>query len=136
MDVIEQVPDDAGFARSICSMLAPGGRLFLSTPSLAIRLNPPFLTRWISLQWGHTLRLGYTVKRLEELFGGELEVEVATWNAPGYRFWYLPVRFISALAPHWAAQWVRRIARSDARRRSGIHGFMILEGRKPEQDSG
>lgn len=132
MDVIEHVPDDTRFAQSISSMLAPGGSLFLSTPSLAIRLNPPFLTRWISLQWGHTLRLGYTAERLEELFGDELDVKVTTWNAPGYRFWYLPIRFFSALAPHAAARWVRRIARSDSQRRSGIHGFMILEGRKPE----
>jgi glycosyltransferase involved in cell wall biosynthesis/ubiquinone/menaquinone biosynthesis C-methylase UbiE len=128
MDVIEHVEDDDAFARSLSRMVASGGRLFLSTPSLDIRLTPRCLTRWISHQWGHYLRLGYTPERLKELFQDELEIKIQYWNAPAYRFYYLPVRLLSMIAPRFIARFVQRQARADAKKTGGPHGFVILEG--------
>ena len=131
LDVIEHVADDQAFARSLIRMVAPGGRLFISTPALNIRLTPPILTRWISKQWGHTLRLGYTAERLNELFAGELDVQITTWNAPHYRFYYLAVRLLAAFSPSLAAKLTRRIAHSDSRHPKGKNGFYLLEGNRP-----
>jgi SAM-dependent methyltransferase len=128
MDVIEHVEDDQAFASSLSRMVGPGGRLFLSTPSESIRLTPPVLTGWISRQWGHTLRLGYSIEKSQSLFEPLLDVKITTWNAPSYRFWYLPVRFLSIISPRLAAKLVRRIARADAQKTDGLQGFLILEG--------
>jgi glycosyltransferase involved in cell wall biosynthesis len=128
LDVIEHIKDDGVFAKSLIRMIAPGGKLFLSTPSVNIRLNPPFLTRWISLQWGHDLRLGYTPDELLRLFKSDLELQINTWSAPGYRFWYLPLRMISIVFPSLAKQLVERIAYSDIRSTSGEEGFLHIEG--------
>jgi glycosyltransferase involved in cell wall biosynthesis len=133
LDVIEHIENDRKFAKALTRVLAPGGDLFLSTPSLNIRMFPPFLTRWISLQWGHTLRLGYTPAELVSLFENGGKVTSYEWNAPAYRFWYLPVRLISNLFPGLAAQILRRIARWDFRHTQGQNGFQILEvARSPE----
>ncbi|OGO64262.1 MAG: hypothetical protein A2Z45_07040 [Chloroflexi bacterium RBG_19FT_COMBO_55_16] len=131
LDVIEHVADDQAFARSLIRMVAPGGRLFISTPALHIRLTPPILTRWISRQWGHTLRLGYTAEQLHELFAGELDVQVTSWNAPHYRFYYLTVRLLAEFSPGLAARLTRRLAHSDSRHPEGENGFYLLEGNRP-----
>lgn len=127
LDVIEHIEDDNRFAQSLTQMLALDGNLILSTPSLHIRMFPSFLTRWISHQWGHTLRLGYTPEKLASLFKSGGEVTLYDWNAPAYRFWYLPVRFISVLFHGFAASITRKIARWDSLHTQGQNGFQILE---------
>jgi glycosyltransferase involved in cell wall biosynthesis len=130
LDVIEHIADDQAFARSLIQMIAPGGRLFISTPALHIRLTPPILTRWISKQWGHTLRLGYTAERLNDFFAGELDVQVTSWNAPYYRFYYLAVRLLAEFYPNLAVKLTRRIAQLDSRHPEGENGFYLLEGNR------
>lgn len=131
LDVIEHVADDQAFAQSLIRMVAPGGRLFISTPALGIRLTPRFLTRWISKQWGHTLRLGYTPERLYELFAGDLDVHVTSWNAPRYRLYYLAIRLLAVFSPGLAVKLTRRIAHSDSHQPEGENGFYLLEGIRP-----
>jgi 2-polyprenyl-3-methyl-5-hydroxy-6-metoxy-1,4-benzoquinol methylase len=131
LDVIEHIQEDRAFADTLSQVIKPGGNLFLSTPSLRIKLFPAFLTRWISLKWGHDLRLGYEPDKLIEYFKDDLTVGVRSWNAPAYRFLYLPLRFLSSFAPKIAANLVRRIARWDYRHQEGNHGFYLLEGVKP-----
>ncbi len=131
LDVIEHVEDDRAFACSLARVLAPGGRLFLTTPSRFIRLNPAFLTVPISRRWGHHLRLGYTAAELTELFGPYLHVHTQTWNAPAFRFWYLALRALFAAAPRLAEPLVRWAARADARRPAGQQGYQILEAERP-----
>lgn len=128
LDVIEHVLDDRHFAESILRVVAPGGRLIVTTPSLNIRLYPPFLTKWISRKWGHTLRLGYTASQLEGLFKcQDFELRIQTWNAPAYRFWYLPLRTLSRLLPGLSARLVKGMAKWDAKHSNGEHGFLLLE---------
>lgn len=128
LDVIEHIEDDQLFAKSVSRMLAPGGTLILTTPSMQIRLFPPFLTQWISNQWGHHLRLGYNAERLIELFSDELHVNIIPWNAPSYRLFYLPLRLLTYITPGLASRIVRRFAHWDSKYSNGDHGFYILEG--------
>jgi 2-polyprenyl-6-hydroxyphenyl methylase/3-demethylubiquinone-9 3-methyltransferase len=53
LEVIEHVPDPAGFLATLAGLLAPGGRLFLSTLNrtpqafLAAKLGAEYLFRWL-----------------------------------------------------------------------------------------
>jgi 2-polyprenyl-6-hydroxyphenyl methylase/3-demethylubiquinone-9 3-methyltransferase len=53
LEVIEHVPDPAGFLATLAALLAPGGRLFLSTLNrtpqsfLAAKIGAEYLLRWL-----------------------------------------------------------------------------------------
>jgi len=130
LDVIEHVEDDRAFAKSLSRMVAPGGTLFLTTPSLHIRLTPPFITNWVSRQWGH-LRHGYTVTELITMFAdGRLDVCVTLWNAPVWRLSYLALRLLFALLPRLVARLIRHIVRWDAHHTHGECGYLLLEAHR------
>jgi glycosyltransferase involved in cell wall biosynthesis/SAM-dependent methyltransferase len=131
LDVIEHVEDDAAFSKAILRVLAPEGKLLLTTPSAKIRLNPPFLTGWISRQWGHIYRLGYTPERLRELFGSELVLKIQSWNAPAYRFFYPILRPLKLFFPFVVRKWIRSVNRWDAARMEGENGFQIMFAYRP-----
>jgi glycosyltransferase involved in cell wall biosynthesis len=128
LDVIEHIADDYRFAKSLSRLLTPDGRIFLTTPSVNIRMIPAFLTNWISNKWGHYLRLGYSMEDLEALFDQEdLIINISTWNAPAYRLLYLPVRLIFPIFPNGIAKIVRGMARWDFRHPEGEHGYVLIE---------
>jgi len=135
LDVIEHVEDDVTFSLSLVDVLAVGGRLVLTTPSASIRLNPSFLTAWISRKWGHIYRLGYTPERLRDLFGSELTLKIQPWNAPAYRFFYPFLRALKLLFPSTVRKWVRSISRWDAGRMDGENGFQIMFAFRPSDRS-
>jgi len=135
LDVIEHIEDDHACAASLARVVASNGRLFLSTPSKTIRLNPPFLTNWISFKWGHYYRLGYTSDELVTMFRTWLEVRPRPWNAPAFRFWYLMIRAIFTVWPGLAARLMRQAARWDATHADGQAGFQLAEASKPERVS-
>ncbi|MGE5124585.1 MAG: class I SAM-dependent methyltransferase [Acidobacteriaceae bacterium] len=132
LDVIEHIEEDADFAKSLVSAVAMDGKVILTTPSEKIRLYPPFLTSWISKKWGHIYRLGYSANRLVELFEDELEVKIQAWNAPAYRFFYLPLRLLQQMFPGFVEQMVRMIASWDAKRQEGQRGFQVLDGMRKD----
>jgi ubiquinone/menaquinone biosynthesis C-methylase UbiE len=123
LDVIEHVPDGAQIIHEMVRVTFCGGRLFVTTPSASIRMFPPFLTGWISSKWGHCWRRGYTESELWELVGNRCSCSVLQWNAPAYRFWYLPLRLLSVVWPASARHFVGWVARWDARHRRGHRGF-------------
>jgi SAM-dependent methyltransferase len=126
LDIIEHVEDDITFSKSVTEVVAPNGRIILTTPSVCIRLNPPFLTGWISKKWGHIYRLGYSPNRLMELFGNKLDIKVQSWNAPIYRFCYPFLRGLQPFIPNIVGKWVRAISGLDSKRQAGQHGFQIM----------
>lgn len=130
LDVIEHIEDDGSFAKSLIKVLAPDGKVVLTTPSAQIRLNPPFLTSWISRKWGHIYRLGYHPARLVELFRQELEVKILPWNAPAYRFFYPFLRLIQFTFPKSVDKLVKHICNYDFRNQDGQRGFHILIGKR------
>jgi SAM-dependent methyltransferase len=123
LDVIEHVPDGACIIHEMMRVTRHGGRLFVTTPSLSIRMFPPFLTHWISTRWGHRWRHGYTEDDLRESVGDGCSCSVLQWNAPAYRFWYLPLRLLWAAWPALAGCFVGWVARWDARHPVGHRGF-------------
>jgi SAM-dependent methyltransferase len=131
LDIMEHFADDVGLIQEISRILAPDGRLILTTPSVDIRLNPPFLTQWISRQWGHIHRPGYRPEQLLRCCErAGMVAKVIPWNAPGYRFWYLGLRTLHIIVPSLSAQLTRKIARQDFKKRSGQRGFYIVQGSK------
>ncbi|MFW6116215.1 MAG: class I SAM-dependent methyltransferase [bacterium] len=123
LDVIEHVLADEHLVREMIRVTREKGRLFLTTPSVAIRLFPPFLTVWISSKWGHHWRTGYTADRLRELGSDGCACRLVQWNAPAYRLFYLPLRLLSTVCPWLASRLVIWAAHWDARRNEGHNGF-------------
>jgi SAM-dependent methyltransferase len=123
LDVIEHVPDGAQITSEMVRVTRRGGRLFLTTPSANICMFPPFLTGWISARWGHRWRRGYTGDGMRDLMGDGCCCSILQWNAPAYRFWYLPLRLLSAAWPALVRCFVDWIARWDAHHTDGDRGF-------------
>jgi SAM-dependent methyltransferase len=71
VDMLEHVPDEAGFAREIARITKPGGRLVVNTPHLKRTLlrRLRHAIGQTDAKHGH-LRPGYTPERLRELFAG------------------------------------------------------------------
>jgi len=131
MDVIEHVEDDRTLSRSLLRVLAPGGRLILSTPGAAFRITPAFLTAWVSRKWGHDIRSGYHQGDLFHLFNQEgVEAKIYSWSAPTYRFLYLLLRALYPISRRLIANWLKSVARRDARHMDGLHGFLVLQAQR------
>jgi glycosyltransferase involved in cell wall biosynthesis len=126
LDVIEHIEDDIAFSNSLASVLSVKGKLILTTTSADIRLNPSFLTNWISRKWGHIYRLGYSPNRLMELFGSNLDINVRSWNAPAYRFCYPFSYILQLFLPRVIDKWVNVICDWDFQRQKGKNGFQIM----------
>jgi len=127
LDTIEHVDNPGELADSLLSILAPGGTLILSTPSKEIRIGPEFLTHWISQRWGHHLRRGFSIHELEALFSLEgYTWAVQTWNAPFYRFLYIPLRILHIFSPRLIQKLLFWISRWDAQYAHGDHGFYFV----------
>jgi ubiquinone/menaquinone biosynthesis C-methylase UbiE len=76
IDMLEHVPDDAAFARELCRVTKPGGRLIVNTPHLkrtALRRLRHAIGE-TDEKHGH-LRPGYTPADLERLLGAGFDLE-------------------------------------------------------------
>jgi len=76
VDMLEHVPDEAGFARELARVTRPGGRLVVNTPHLkhtALRRVRHALGQ-TDQKHGH-VRPGYTPARLRELLAPAFELE-------------------------------------------------------------
>ena len=86
-DIIEHILDDATFIASLLRALAPGGQLWLSTPTDTSYLFPAWLTRRAMNGWGH-YRVGYNVDDLISHFSPGFFVQINLWNAWSFRHCY------------------------------------------------
>jgi len=135
-DVLEHIADDAAAARCAVTVLAPGGRLWLSTPASQFSVGPAWVTARFERAWGH-VRKGYTPESLIRLFSPPLAVRMVVWPEPAYRAMQLPNWVISRASMALA----RRIAvicfRVDRRIWDGgklastLRGHLYLSGYKP-----
>jgi SAM-dependent methyltransferase len=130
LDVIEHVPDGECLVQEIIRVTHSGGQIFITTPSAEIRMFPGFITGWISLQWGHHWRRGYTESQLEALIGDECTCSISQWNALAYRLWYLPLRLLFTVWPGLALRLTRRAAQWDALHTEGHRGFYWIKCQK------
>ncbi|MCS7177931.1 MAG: class I SAM-dependent methyltransferase [Anaerolineae bacterium] len=133
-DVIEHMPHAQKLVNEMLRVVHPGGKIFLSTPSVDIRLFPPFLTGWISNLWGHYWRRGFTKEELLKIMseGRAKNTILLEWNAPAYRFCYLILRLLWVFAPSLVQPIVKIVARWDALHVKGCHGFYWIWAEKGE----
>lgn len=117
-DVIEHIPDDDAFITSITRVLAPGGRLWLSTPTDTSYIFPAWLTRRAMKGWGHH-RVGYNVDDLVSRFPPNYHVQVTLWNATSLRFLFLVLRLLRVLSPALACFCARLCFEVDRRLPNG-----------------
>src|SRR5512134_3483350 len=76
VDMLEHVPDEAGFARELARVTRPGGRLVVNTPHLKHTLlrRVRHALGQTDQKHGH-VRPGYTPARLRELLAPAFELE-------------------------------------------------------------
>lgn len=128
LDVIEHVEDDCEFVNSLLRVLATNGRLIMTTPSRGIRINPFFLTNWVSKKWGHHLRKGYTPLEIEELFRhSSVKIDIKPWSAPVWRFFYLFLRLIFTFSPNLIMHLLPHIVRLDGKYQNNHRGYYVIE---------
>jgi SAM-dependent methyltransferase len=130
LDIIEHVPDDKRLVQEVIRVTRSEGQILITTPSAEIRMFPHFLTSWISVQWGHYWRCGYTESQLEGLIGDKCSCSILQWNALAYRLWYLPLRLLFTIWPSLALGLVHRAAQWDALHTDGHHGFYWVKCQK------
>jgi len=131
LDTLEHIENDKALADSLLRVLAPGGVLRVSTPSLNLRFGPECITQWISQRWGHHLRRGYTVNELEKLFECDGYTRlIRSWNAPFFRIFYIPLRILLVLLPKFVQRLLAKISKWDSQYPEGNHGFYFVEVRR------
>jgi SAM-dependent methyltransferase len=139
-DVLEHMPDDCAAARCACAALAPGGRLWLSTPAIQYSVGPAWVTARFERAWGH-VRKGYMPDALARLFSPLHSLRIIVWPEPAFRAMQLPNWLISRLSMGLARRiaalcfWADRRAWTTGRGADSLSGHLYLSGRKPGADS-
>ena len=128
LDVVEHVKEDYLIPNSLLRVLSPKAGFLLTTPSKSIRLYPGFLTNYISQKWGHVYRLGYSKSELLKLFNQDFYLKFMEWNAPWWRFFYLPIRLLSEISPYLMKLLIKIIFFLDTLSVHGDKGYFVLEG--------
>jgi 2-polyprenyl-3-methyl-5-hydroxy-6-metoxy-1,4-benzoquinol methylase len=130
-DVIEHIQRDEDFLEKIINLLSPSGVALLSTPSERIRIFPPVLQGWVDKKWGHIYRRGYSKQKLVEMatktyYQNQLDCEIIEWNAPLFRFLYLPLRILWYVSESFTKKILNRVIFYDATIQSGNTGFLFI----------
>jgi len=139
-DVLEHIVDDRAAARCAVAALAPGGRLWLSTPASRYSVGPAWVTARFERAWGH-VRRGYAPESLIDLFSPPLIARLVVWPEPAFRAMQLPNWLISRLSMGLARRiaalcfWADRRAWATGRGADSLSGHLYLSGRKPGADS-
>jgi len=124
-DIIEHIADDWAFLAALLRMLAPGGRLWLSTPTEDSFLFPAFLTRRAMRQWGHQ-RVGYNVDTLLQHIPAGYQTQARVWSATAFRHTYFLLRILAMLSPA-LARWGAGLCFEIDRRLSQGRDHIFLE---------
>lgn len=127
LDVIEHIDDEQRFVTELVRLLAPGGQLVLTTPSIDIRVLPGRAQKKIDQIWGHHRVRGYDPSHLAELLrnAGADDVEVRSISMRAYRVGYLPMRALWQVWPRGGRAVVSAMARTDAGAKDARHGFVL-----------
>jgi SAM-dependent methyltransferase/uncharacterized membrane protein len=123
-DVIEHIVDDDAFVSSVVRALAPGGHLWLSTPTDTSRISPAWLNRLAMQRWGHQ-RVGYSVADLVRRLPPGYCAQVTLWNATSFHVLYVPLEILSRLSPALARCGARLCFEIDRRLPDG-HDHIFL----------
>ena len=134
-DVIEHIQRDNDFLEKIINLLSPGGIALLSTPNEKIRIFPSVLQSWVDKKWGHFYRRGYSKQKIQEMIAkrhiqNRLDLEIAEWNAPWFRFLYFPLRVLWQFSESVTKKMLNRVVLNEVIVQNGDNGylFIILKG--------
>jgi SAM-dependent methyltransferase len=139
-DVLEHIADDAAAARCAVTVLAPGGRLWLSTPASQFSVGPAWVTARFERAWGH-VRKGYTPDALARLFSPLPSLRIIVWPEPAFRAMQLTNWLISRLSMGLARRIAKLCFQADRRAWAGgrltesLSGHLYLSGYKPTADN-
>lgn len=124
-DVLEHIPDDSAFLASVTRVLAPGGRLWLSTPAKNWRLSPGFLMPRAMRSWGHQ-RVGYDpVELIKRLPAGYL-ARLMMWNSYCFCHAYLLLRLLWSVSPSLSRRGATLCFAVDRHLKGGDHIFLSV----------
>jgi SAM-dependent methyltransferase len=125
-DVLEHIEDDRATMREMLRVLAPGGTLWFSTPSVEFRMLPSFLTPYTNRSFGH-VRNGYTPAAICALLPDPAHwaVEHFYWNERSLRLSFGALHFINLVAPSLAALLTRLCYQIDRRFTQGQRGHLL-----------
>lgn len=127
-DVIEHVKEDKLFLEKLISFLSNNGALILSAPSKNLKIFPWFLTKWIAIKkWNHIHRIGYNKKEIEKILDNNYNLNFIEWNAPIYRNFYLPLRFMWFISQKLTKKIIDNIIKIDFKLKKGNNGFLFFK---------
>lgn len=132
-DLVEHVEDDVGLLKELVHLLAPGGTLWLSTPSAASRIWPPFLTARLHRSSGH-VRNGYTFEELQQKLPSGCRAALTEWSEPFLRAFFVPLHFLSLLWPWLGHRATALCAWLDHFFPQGRRGHLFVRIDKPRGD--
>ena len=124
-DVLEHIQDDDTFLASITRVLAPGGRLWLSTPAKNWRLSPGFLMPRAMRSWGHQ-RVGYDPIELIKRLPSGYPARLTMWNSFWFRHAYLLLRLLWSVSPHLSRCGATLCFAIDRHLKGGDHIYLII----------
>ncbi|MCC6192145.1 MAG: class I SAM-dependent methyltransferase [Anaerolineales bacterium] len=133
-DLIEHIDDDRAVLAEMVRALAPGGTLWISTPSVHWKIFPAFLTARAARGFGH-VRNGYSLAELHERLPAGLEVEVRTWNEAAFRFMFAVLRVVDAVSSPLARNLAGWCYHLDRRRPEGQGGHLFVRVRREAADA-
>jgi SAM-dependent methyltransferase len=126
IDILEHVADDAAMTREMMRTLAPGGRIWFSTPASGWHIFPRFLTARANRAFGH-VRDGYTRQTIAALISGApgWQVRWFHWNEPVLRKLFVVLRLIQTVSPVLALKATGMCFALDKSRDEGGQGHML-----------
>ena len=128
-DVLEHVKEDKIFLEKIIQLLSMEGIAILSTPSTNIKIFPSFLQNWVDIRWGHIYRRGYTSQRIKQLvedMQDDVTIDISYWNAPIFRFLYLPLSVVWRINSTISKKVLNFIVEIESRFKEGANGFLYI----------
>lgn len=131
-DTIEHIQDPQAFVASILRVLAPGGCLWLSTPTDTAKIFPAWLNRRAMDSWGHQ-RPGHSVEDLLKRLPAETHVEATLWNATSLRLFYILLYLLHRLSPSLAQLGARLCYELDRHLPKGQDYIVLRATRREDQ---
>ena len=131
LDFLEHIGIDNQVIDTILRVLAPQGKIILSTPSNGFSLFPKWITKHASHSWGH-VRIGYSYEEIRNLFPKEAHINVRYWNEPAFRSCYIFIRLINSLSSRLAQWCIRLCFWIDKHLPEGTSGHIFIEASFPE----
>lgn len=124
-DVLEHIDNDRAVMSEMLRILAPGGRIWFSTPAIKSAIFPAFLQPYANRSFGH-VRNGYTLEAMRDLLPADgYRLDAWYWSEPALRAGFVPMHALWLVAPALSHAAMRLAHRLDGRARPGLRGHIF-----------